>query len=368
MDNLRVILNPKKVGTEATELRNGLHARIVGQEAAVNQIVSLYQTFLAGLAMPDKPVGSMLFLGPTGTGKTRIVEATAEALVGFASAVIKVNCGEFQFGHEIAKLIGSPPGYLGHRETHPMFSQEILSQYHTDKCKLAFVLFDEIEKANDALWNLLLGILDKATLTLGDNRRVDFSQTMIFMTSNLGADKINGLLHPNLGFASFAGNKPCEESIKSKIKSTGIDAARKRFTPEFMNRITKTVVFNPLSDSDLEKILAIELGFINKRIEQATNIPGTKIIISEDSRRVLLNEGRDPRYGARHVQRAVETLLVQPISNLMATGQIVAGESIYVDVSEESDDLEFSKDQNAYMVADCDAPDSKKRRSNGRAA
>ncbi len=143
---------------------------------------------------PGRPIGNFLFLGPTGSGKTRIVEATAEALLKNPRAVIKIDCAEFQHSHEIAKLIGSPPGYLGHRETHPLLSQEVLNQYHTDTIKLSFVLFDEIEKASDALWNLLLGILDKATLTLGDNRKVDFSRAMIFMTSNLGASEMSS--HP----------------------------------------------------------------------------------------------------------------------------------------------------------------------------
>src|SRR5581483_1913710 len=183
MANLRVLMDPGKMGHEAETLRDNLQQRVVGQEDAVKQIVNMYQTYLAGMAAPGRPVGNLLFLGPTGSGKTRTVEALAESLVGDARAVIKIDCGEFQHSHEIAKLIGSPPGYLGHRETHPVLSQEALNQHQTEKVKLSFVLFDEIEKASDALWNLLLGILDKATLTLGDNRRVDFSQTMVFMTS-----------------------------------------------------------------------------------------------------------------------------------------------------------------------------------------
>ena len=155
----------------------------------IEQIINIYQTHLAGMSSPGRPIGNFLFLGPTGSGKTRMVEAVAESLLGDARAVIKIDCAEFQHSHEIAKLIGSPPGYLGHRETHPLLSQEVLNQHHTERVKLSFVLFDEIEKASDALWNLLLGILDKATLTLGDNRRVDFSRAMIFMTSNLGASR-----------------------------------------------------------------------------------------------------------------------------------------------------------------------------------
>ena len=190
-----------QTGEDAAKLRASLHKRIIGQDHAIQQIVNVYQTYLAGMNSPSRPIGSFLFLGPTGTGKTRLVEAMAESLVGDARAMIKIDCAEFQHSHEIAKLVGSPPGYLGHRETHPLLSQEVLDQYHTEKVKLSFVLFDEIEKASDALWNLLLGVLDKATLTLGDTRRVDFSQTMIFMTSNLGAAEMNSILRPSLGFA-----------------------------------------------------------------------------------------------------------------------------------------------------------------------
>src|SRR3954468_16124909 len=175
MVRFQKILNPSATGSAAEQLESSLRSKVVGQDDAIHQIVNIYQTYLAGMISPGRPIGNFLFLGPTGSGKTRLVEATAESLVGDARAVIKIDCAEFQHSHEIAKLIGSPPGYLGHRETHPLLSQEVLNQFHNEKIKLSFVLFDEIEKASDALWNLLLGILDKATLTLGDNRRVDFS-------------------------------------------------------------------------------------------------------------------------------------------------------------------------------------------------
>src|SRR5438876_8758317 len=196
------LLDPTKTGRQAEDLENQLRHLVVGQEEAIHQIVKAYQTYLAGLSPVGRPIGNFLFLGPTGSGKTRVVEATAESLLKNPRAIIKIDCAEFQHSHEIAKLIGSPPGYLGHRETEPLLSQEVLNQYHTDQMKLSFVLFDEIEKASDALWNLLLGVLDKATLTLGDNRRVDFSRALIFMTSNLGASEMGSILRPNMGFAA----------------------------------------------------------------------------------------------------------------------------------------------------------------------
>ena len=202
MRQASIPLDRTKTGREALELEANLHKRIVGQAEAIREIVSIYQMDLAGMTAPGRPIGNLLFLGPTGSGKTRTVEATAEALLKDARAVTKIDCAEFQHSHEIAKLIGSPPGYLGHRETHPLLSQEILDQHHTGTVKLSLILFDEIEKASDALWNLLLGILDKGTLTLGDNRKIDFSRSMTFMTSNLGATEMSALVSPMLGFSA----------------------------------------------------------------------------------------------------------------------------------------------------------------------
>src|SRR6202045_4986549 len=195
-----VLLDPTKTGKQAEDLENRLSHFVVGQDEAIHQIVRAYQTHVAGLSPAGRPIANFLFLGPTGSGKTRIVEATAESMLKNSRAVIKIDCAEFQHSHEIAKLIGSPPGYLGHRETHARLSQEALNQHHTDSVKLSFVLFDEIEKASDALWNLLLGILDKGVLTLGDNSRVDFSSSMIFLTSNLGASEMCAVSSPRLGF------------------------------------------------------------------------------------------------------------------------------------------------------------------------
>ena len=220
------------------------------------------------MSAPGRPIGNFLFLGPTGSGKTRIVEATAETLVDDARAVIKIDCAEFQHSHEIAKLIGSPPGYLGHRETHPLLSQEVLDQYHTEDVKISFVLFDEIEKASDALWNLLLGILDKATLTLGDNRKVDFSKALVFMTSNLGASEMNSILSPKMGFGVGQESVPVtlDDKMTAKIRRTGTDAAKRKFTPEFVNRLDKVVVFKPLGEEQLRQILDIELNMVQERI------------------------------------------------------------------------------------------------------
>src|ERR1700758_841448 len=224
-------LDPTLRSIESQEFENSLREKIVGQEEGIRALVDLYQVFCAGMCPSGRPVGNLLFLGPTGSGKTRIVEAAAEILFGDPRAVIKVDCAEFQHSHEIAKLIGSPPGYLGHRETHPLITQEELAKYHTDNLKLSVLLFDEIEKASGALWQLLLGILDKAVLTLGDNRRVDLSQTVIFLTSNLGGGEITELINGSMGFAQTPSQM--DTKLDQKIDRTAVDAARKKFSPEF---------------------------------------------------------------------------------------------------------------------------------------
>jgi len=359
MGRLNKQLNPAQTGLEAEKLEGELLKRIVGQDEAIQQIINIYQTHLAGMSSPGRPIGNLLFLGPTGSGKTRLVEATAESLVGDARAVIKIDCAEFQHSHEIAKLIGSPPGYLGHRETHPLLSQEVLNQHHTDRMKVSFVLFDEIEKASDALWNLLLGILDKATLTLGDNRRVDFSRALIFMTSNLGASEMKSILRPNLGFAAGASERSnaagvVDESLNGKVMRAGVEAARRKFTPEFMNRIDKTVVFRPLGLAELRKILDIELHIVQQRIFNASNSAPFVMSVTDEAKAFLLREGTDMKYGARHLKRAVDRNLVHALSNLIATGQVRGGDLIRVDFDSVFLGLTFFKeaeDMPAHVMA-----------------
>jgi ATP-dependent Clp protease ATP-binding subunit ClpB len=344
---LRKLLDIRQTGEDAEKLRVDLHKRIIGQDHTIQQIVNVYQTFLAGMNSPTRPIGSFLLLGPTGTGKTRLVESMAESLVGDARAMVKIDCAEFQHSHEIAKLVGSPPGYLGHRETHPVLSQEVLTQYHTEKVKLSFLLFDEIEKASDALWNLLLGVLDKATLTLGDTRRVDFSKTMIFMTSNLGAAEMNTILRPGLGFG--AGNldqQPgaLDASTTEKISRAGVEAARRRFTPEFMNRLDKVLVFKPLAETELRKILNLELNLLQQRIFSSSTPTPFFFALAPAAKEFLLREGTDLKYGARHLKRAIDRELVDPLSNLIASGQVRGGDLISVDYNATTNQMAFFRE------------------------
>jgi len=334
-------LDTGKRSSVSSHFEDALRYKIVGQEEAVQALADLYQVFCAGLHSPARPIGNLLFLGPTGSGKTRIVEAAAEILFGDSRALIKVDCAEFQHSHEIAKLIGSPPGYLGHRETHPLITQEALAKSHTEQLKLSFLLFDEIEKASDSLWQLLLGILDKATLTLGDNRRVDLSQTIIFMTSNLGGAEISELITGGMGFVQPI-DKPVHR-LEEKVERAAIEAARRKFSPEFINRLDKLVVFHPLKRDELDEVLEIELGQVQKRVLDSTTRPFLFRVTTE-GRQFLLEEGTDQRYGARHLKRAIERYLVYPLSRLLATAQLRSGDMLLVDRHPGDKGLAFLKD------------------------
>ena len=345
-----VTLNPEVKSPLAEEFESGLRSRVVGQDRAVRSIASLYQVFQAGMTNPTRPLGTMLFLGPTGAGKTHVVEAAAEILFGDRNAVIKIDCAEFQHSHEIAKLIGSPPGYLGHRETAPMLTQENLEKHRTERDPFTLVLFDEIEKASDSLWQLLLGILDKATLTLGDNRKVDFSQTMIFMTSNLGSKEMSELITGSIGFAPAQSTSLVESDLDQKIYRTALESARKRFSPEFMNRIDKVVVFRSLKHEQLRRILDLELAAVQRRIDEGAGERFT-FHLTEEAKEFLLAEGIELRYGARHLKRAVERFLVNPLANLSATGQVRLGDVLVVELNQETGKLAFFRDEAEAALA-----------------
>src|ERR1700680_3395794 len=340
-------LDPSIRSSETKDFQGALRSKIVGQEEGVQALVDLYQVFCAGLNSPGRPVGNLLFLGPTGSGKTRIVEAAAEILFGDARAFTKIDCAEFQHSHEIAKLIGSPPGYLGHRETHPLITQDELAKHHTDKLKLSFLLFDEIEKASDALWQLLLGMLDKASLTLGDNRRVDLSQTVIFLTSNLGGGEITELMHGGMGFIQPT-DKP-SAGLDEKVERTAMEAARRKFSPEFMNRLDKVVVFHPLQREQLEEVLEIELGQVQQRVLETAK--GQFLFrVTPAGRDFLLQAGTDQRYGARHLKRAIERYVVYPLANLLATEQVHLGDLVCIDWDRKHKELTFAREGEGALV------------------
>ena len=349
MSRNHTVLDPTLHSPEVKEFERALGRRVVGQGRAIRRLARIYQVYKAGLAVQGRPLANLLFLGPTGSGKTRLVEAAGEVLFGDARAVLKIDCAEFQHSHEIAKLIGSPPGYLGHRETQPLITQEALEEHYTETMKLSFVLFDEIEKASDALWHLLLGILDKATLTLVDNRRVDLSRAVIFLTSNLGSQEMTKLMSGGMGFSS--GPNEDEEELDQKIYRTATEAARRKFSPEFMNRIDKVIVFRALQREHLENILDIELGRVQERIISSTT-GGNQFVFkcTPAARDFLIAEGTDMKFGARHLKRAIERHLVFPLSNLLATQQIQLGDLITVDYDDVMTKLIFVKEDQGALV------------------
>ena len=347
MSNNSTQLDPTLQSRESLEFEIALRNKVVGQEEAVRAVVDALQVYFAEMRAVGRPVGNYLFLGPTGSGKTRIVEAAAEILFGDPRAVIKVNCAEFQHSHEIAKLIGSPPGYLGHRETHPLITQEELAKYHTKRLMLSLLLFDEIEKASDSLWQLLLGIMDKATLTLGDNRRVDLSHTMIFLTSNLGGGEITKLMTGGMGFVQPKDKR--EDRLDSKLERTAQEAAKKKFSPEFMNRLDKVVVFHPLRREQLEHILEIELGMVQQRV-LITGSQQFLFRVTPTAREFLLKEGTDIKYGARHLKRAIEKFIVCPLANLRVTEQVRFGDILVIDWNGKTSHLSFEKEGEAAVA------------------
>ncbi len=349
-ENPMILLDPTKKSRRASEFAVKLDEKIVGQGRAVRKIADIFQTYLAGMNNPNRPLGTLLFLGPTGSGKTRVVEAASEALFNNQDGIVKIDCAEFQHSHEIAKLIGSPPGYLGHRETSAILNQDNLDKCHTEDTKLTFILFDEIEKASDSLWQLLLGILDKATLTLGDNRRVNFTRTVVVMTSNLGAREMSDMISKSIGFAPSNNTAKIEEdTLDDRIYRTAKEAAKKKFSPEFMNRIDKIVVFRSLKEVHIRRIMEIELQDVQNRI---TNYSGTKFVFSCDdtAKDFLLYEGFDSKFGARHLKRSIERHLVYPLSNLVATEQVKTGDYIIVSKHENQADLIFWKLPDAAIV------------------
>lgn len=344
----QTFLDPTLRSPEVRDFESALRKRVVGQDRAVRQLARAYQVHLAGICAPGRPIVNLLLLGPTGSGKTRLVEAAAEVLFNTPNAMLKIDCAEFQHSHEIAKLIGSPPGYLGHRETQPLITQEALEEHYTDTRKLSLVLFDEIEKASDALWQLLLGILDKATLTLGDNRHVDFSRSMIFMTSNLGSQEMTKLMTGGMGFS--AGVEEDDPNLDQKIYRAASTAARHKFAPEFMNRIDRVIVFRTLQPEHLKKILDIELERVQERVVSSTGDKKFVFVCAEGARDFLLREGTDAKFGARHLKRAIERHVVFPLSNLIATGQIKLGDFITVDYEPMINRLTFLKQEQGALV------------------
>lgn len=330
-------LEPEPVPIFPLDLAQQLRRRVLGQEEAVNGIIPYVETFRAGLAPPGRPAGVFLLLGPTGTGKTRTVEALAEAIHGDPACLVRINCGEFQMDHEVAKLIGAPPGYLGHRETQPLLTQSRLIAATSSRLALALVLFDEIEKAAPSMMRLLLGVLDRATLRLGDGTGVNFERTLIFFTSNLGAQSMEQQLRPRFGFAGPAS----ASATNRKLESIAMNAARRFFPPEFVNRIDAFFTYKPLSRQTLEKILDQLIEEIQDHLDHRLGSRSLRLEVLPSARRVLLDTGYSPQYGARELRRTVQRMLAHPLAALIVGGCIPHGATLRVQGSRRGGTLLF---------------------------
>jgi ATP-dependent Clp protease ATP-binding subunit ClpA len=314
---------------EPDELTLRLCEILVGQNSAIDTIVPYAHMHSAGLAPEGRPIGVFLLLGPTGTGKTRTVEALAEVLHGSSKNLLKVDCGEFQMEHEVAKLVGAPPGYLGHRETQPMLTQAKINAAASENSPISLILFDEIEKAAPSLVRLLLGILDKATLRLGDNSSVNFENTMIFLTSNLGAKSIQRASCPDFGFEAMV--KQDARVAPEKLQSIGMSAVRQKFSPEFVNRIDSVITYRPLEREDCAEILDHLMQNFARLIFQRLGARSFRISYTPSGKNLLLDRGTSAEFGARELRRTVQRHFMQPLAALVAKGNIPAGSTIVLD-------------------------------------
>ncbi len=323
---------PNKTRSRDGDLLTQLTGRVVGQQEPLAQIVPYVQMYQSGLAPEGRPAGVFLLLGPTGTGKTRTVEALAEVLHGSARNILKVDCGEFQMEHEVAKLIGAPPGYLGHRETQPMLTQAKLSAAASESSSLALVLFDEIEKAAPSMTRLLLGVLDKAMLRLGDNTSVNFERTLIFLTSNLGAKAMHREIRPGFGFESVVGSND-HKGLTRRLKNVGMQAVRRKFSPEFVNRVDAVLTYQPLDAAALAVIVDQQLEELARHIENRLSDRAFGLEIGKAARAWILKQGTSEEYGARELKRTVLRSLTQPLAAMIANGEIAPGVTVVVEVA-----------------------------------
>lgn len=340
---------PQHSGAPLGDLVELLSRKVVGQPSALQYIVPCVQMYQAGLNPPDRPVGVFLLLGPTGTGKTRTVEALAEILHGSPKHLLKIDCAEYQSDHEVAKLVGAPPGYIGHRETKPLLTQQRLLDVISPQCDLAIILFDEIEKAAPALTSLLLGVLDKATLREGDNTVVNFEKTLIFLTSNLGARDMLKEVRPDIGFQAVESRTSSE--IAARLESIALAAVRKRFSPEFLNRIDAVITYRPLDEASLGEILDHHIAELQRHVHTRLGERSFEIDVTPAARKLLLDRGASQEFGARELKRTIHRMLTQPLAALVANGEVTPGGGVVVDLAEAADTLRLRVEPKAHPPA-----------------
>jgi ATP-dependent Clp protease ATP-binding subunit ClpA len=341
--------------TDQSDLAAALSKRLVGQPAAIAAVVPYVEMYRARLTPEGRPAGVFLLLGPTGTGKTKTVEALADVLHGSPKKLLKVDCGEYQMEHEVAKLLGAPPGYLGHRETQPLLTQQKLSAAASESCDLSIVLFDEIEKAAPSLVRLLLGVLDKGTLRLGDSTLVNFEKSMIFLTSNLGARDMSHELRPEFGFESIVPRLAPRASEKrnGKLGRIGISAVRKNFSPEFINRIDAMVTYQPLDSEALAAILNQQMEDLQSHIDRRLGEQAFRIEVPARARKFLLERGASAEYGARELKRTVHSHLIQPLASLVAGGEIEPGAHVRAELAPCKEKLLLRRSIQSPLVPAC---------------
>ena len=324
----KTLLDVTRLSARSAELTARFSSHIFGQPEATEAFTNVLEKFHSGIYDHTKPIASLLFLGPTGTGKTASVEAFVTGLFGSPDKLLKIDCAEFQHSHEMARLIGSPPGYLGHRETAAYITTAKIAAIQSPEFPFAVLLFDEIEKASDAIWNLLLGILDKGTLTLGTNERVDLTATIIVMTSNVGSKE---MAKQSDGDGSLGFESPTAENLSTvRLQEISKSAAKRKFMPEFLNRLDEIVVFNTLTKDDIKNILKLEVRKFQEQVVR-TSKAVVHIDISPSAEKEILAEGFDKKYGARFLKRTIEKRVTIPVARVVASKQVFDQDTVVVD-------------------------------------
>jgi ATP-dependent Clp protease ATP-binding subunit ClpB len=288
-------------------MEEALHRRVIGQDEAVTAVSDAIRRSRAGLSDPNRPIGSFLFMGPTGVGKTELSKALAEFLFDTEEAMVRIDMSEFMEKHSVARLIGAPPGYVGYEE----------GGYLTEAVRrrpYSVILMDEIEKAHPEVFNILLQVLDDGRLTDGHGRTVDFRNSVVIMTSNLGSQRIQSLAGEGY------------EAMKAAV----LEVVGQHFRPEFINRVDEMVVFHPLEQGQIRQIAVIQLGGLRKRLESH----GFGLMVSDEALDLLAEAGFDPVYGARPLKRAIQHQIENPLAQRILAGEFASGDTIQVDVED----------------------------------